>query len=51
MKHAFLIIAHDNPELLKVLVDLLDHPDCDIFIHIDLKSDIEQFREVCAKLQ
>ena len=49
MKHAFLVIAHNNPELLKELVSLLDHPDCDIFIHIDLKSDIKQFEDTFAK--
>lgn len=38
MKHAFLIIAHSQYEILKVLVELLDHPNSDIFILIDKKS-------------
>ena len=46
MKHAFLIIAHNEPEIFKVLVSLLDHKDCDIFVHIDGKSDINLFRDV-----
>lgn len=46
MKHAFLIIAHNEPEIFKVLVSLLDHKDCDIFVHIDIKSDISQYNNV-----
>lgn len=38
MKHAFLIIAHSQYDILKVLVELLDHPNSDIFILIDKKS-------------
>ncbi len=34
-KHAFLIMAHTNPEQLKKLLILLDHPRVDIFLHID----------------
>ena len=46
MRHAFLIIAHNEPEIFKVLVSLLDHKDCDIFVHIDRKSDISQFSDI-----
>lgn len=46
MKHAFLIIAHNEPEIFKVLVSLLDHKDCDIFVHIDRKTDMNLFRDV-----
>lgn len=49
MKHAFLIIAHHEPELLRTLVTLIDHPDCDIYIHIDLKSDMNIFRDIRTK--
>lgn len=38
MKHAFLIIAHNNWWQLNNLVKLLDHKDNDIYIHIDKKS-------------
>lgn len=38
MKHAFLIIAHNNWRQLNNLVKLLDHKDNDIYIHIDKKS-------------
>ena len=37
MKHAFLIMAHGNWELLATLIEKLDHPDNDIFLHIDKK--------------
>ena len=37
MKHAFLIIAHSQYNILQVLVELLDHPKTDIFILIDKK--------------
>ena len=37
MKHAWLIIAHEEFEILKLLVSELDHPDNDIFVHIDKK--------------
>lgn len=37
MKHAFLIIAHNELDLLKELMRLLDHPDNFIYVHIDKK--------------
>lgn len=37
-KHAFLIIAHNEPKVLKTLLRLLDYPQNDIFIHIDKRS-------------
>lgn len=39
MKHAFLIIAHNNWWQLKKLIHLLDDDSHDIYIHIDKKSD------------
>lgn len=38
-KHAYLIMAHTQPELLKKLVELLDDEKNDIYIHIDKKAD------------
>ena len=38
MKHAFLIIAHSDYELLRVLTGLLDDSRCDIYIMVDKKS-------------
>lgn len=37
MKHAWLIIAHNEFEILQRLVSALDDERCDIFIHIDKK--------------
>lgn len=37
MKHAFLIIAHNEFKVLQTLIDCLDGPDSDIFVHIDKK--------------
>lgn len=34
MKHAYLIMIHDNWEQLKILLSLLDSEDGDIFIHV-----------------
>lgn len=39
MKHAYLIIAHQDVEILKVLLTLLDDKRNDVFLHIDKKSE------------
>lgn len=36
-RHAYLILAHKNPGQLRKLIELLDHPDNDIFVHVDAK--------------
>lgn len=39
MKHAFLIMAHNQFSLLKLLVELLMlNERCDLYIHIDKKA-------------
>ena len=38
MKHAFLIMAHNNFEILNALIKVLDDENNDIYIHIDKKS-------------
>ncbi|EHQ25713.1 beta-1,6-N-acetylglucosaminyltransferase [Mucilaginibacter paludis] len=43
MKIAHLILAHNNPAQLARLVNRLNHPDADIYIHLDLKAAIEPF--------
>jgi hypothetical protein len=43
MKTCFLILAHNNPEQLSVLVEDLVKSNTDIYIHIDKKSDISSF--------
>ena len=52
MRHAFLIIAHNNWEQLKKLVQLLDAENHDIYIHIDKKSKdfkADKFLEITNK--
>lgn len=38
MNHAFLIQAHNQPQLIKLIVDILNSPNHYFFIHIDKKS-------------
>lgn len=46
MKHAYLILAHNQPKLLLSLVTQLDNENNDIYIHIDAKSSLCQFAEI-----
>lgn len=36
-KHAYLILAHNEPELLQLLLERLDDPRNDIYVHLDQK--------------
>jgi hypothetical protein len=38
MKHAFLVMAHNNFEILHKTLQLLDSMDNDFFIHVDKKA-------------
>lgn len=54
MKHAYLIMAHDCPRQLIMLLKLLDCEENDIYLHIDKKNtdiDIEAMYEVIKKAQ
>jgi len=44
MKIAHLILAHSEPEQLGRLVNRLQHPDAWIFIHLDKKAPIAEFK-------
>lgn len=46
MKHAFLIIAHGDYEVLRTLIRLLDDDRCDIYIMVDKKSPLPKELEV-----
>lgn len=51
-KHAYLIIAHNNFDVLEKLLLMLDYPYHDIYIHIDKKVknfDFDYFKNVCQK--
>lgn len=48
-KHAYLIIAHHQFELLQVLIEMLDDERNDLFVHIDAKVqnfDFEKFKAI-----
>lgn len=40
MKHAYLIMAHNNPGVLRVLLEMIDDERNDIFLHVDKKSNL-----------
>lgn len=48
MKLCYLVLAHAHADLLKREIAALVHPDVTIFVHIDAKSNIDDFREVFA---
>ena len=46
MKLAHLILAHKDPELLERLVKTLQHENADIFIQLDKKANIDDFKYI-----
>lgn len=42
MRHAFLIIAHNNPEILYAQLEILDSVDVDFYFHLDAKMQIDK---------
>ena len=50
-KHAYLIMAHTQQELLKMLLKKLDDERNDIYLHIDSKAKDYPLDEVAAVLQ
>jgi hypothetical protein len=49
MKIAYLILAHNNPRLLKRAIDRLSSEDSGFFLHIDRKADIGPFSAIGGK--
>ena len=45
-RHAYLILVHNCPRLLQVLIDMIDDERNDIYIHVDKKADSSQFNEI-----
>ena len=43
MKIAHLILAHKNPDQLELLIQALQHPEFNIFVHLDGKADEKKF--------
>ncbi len=46
MKIAYLILAHQNPRLLKRMIGTLSSRNCAFFIHIDKKTVIREFLQI-----
>ena len=53
MKHAYLIMAHNEPEILQLLLSSLDDERNDIYVHIDRKAsfDASVFRTLKSHFQ
>lgn len=45
-KHAYLIMAHNNFDQLKMLIDVLDNERTDLFIHIDKNSSFTDYDSI-----
>lgn len=48
-RHAFLIMAHAEPEMLRELIDEIDDERADIFVHIDRKAPFDGSELTTAK--
>lgn len=48
-RHAYLILVHNCPRLLQVLIDMIDDERNDIYIHVDAKADMNQFASIHAR--
>lgn len=48
-RHAYLILVHNQPRLLQVLIDMIDDSRNDIYIHVDANADINQFATIHAE--
>lgn len=47
-KHALLILAHEDPSHLRRLIRAVTAPWVTVFVHIDAKSNVDEFRDVLA---
>lgn len=50
-KHAYLILAHANPNQVRTLLKMTDDPRNDIYLHVDSRAGFgyDEFRECCRK--
>ncbi|EME20391.1 beta-1,6-N-acetylglucosaminyltransferase [Rhodococcus triatomae] len=42
-RFAVLVLAHHQPRVLGALLESLDHPSIDVYVHVDAKSDLAPF--------
>ena len=45
--HAYCILAHNEPAVFHRLIQELDYPGNDIYVHIDKRSNINDFQAIC----
>lgn len=50
-RHAYMIMAHNQLELLSILVFCLQHERNDIFIHVDAKVEDKEYREAVQSIK
>jgi hypothetical protein len=48
MRIAYLIMAHKNPTQIERLIRKLDHPQFDVYIHLDKKTDAEAYSHLAG---
>lgn len=48
MRFAYLVMAHNEPQIFHTLVRLLDDPRNDIFVHVDRRADASLFQSATA---
>lgn len=49
-RHAYLIIAHDQPETLADLIQCLNHENHDFYIMIDKKKEVQDFKSIIRQM-
>ena len=49
MRHAFLIIAHDNPEILYAQLEALDSENNDFYYHLDKRMNIKKIENLLCQ--
>ena len=40
MRHAFIILAHNEWDILKKILAYLNHDECDLYLNIDCKANV-----------
>lgn len=50
-RHAVLVVTFGSANVLTRLVRLLDHPDIDIYVHVDRRTPIEPYRSLASEAQ
>lgn len=51
MKHAYLLLVHENNKVLETLIEMIDDDRNDIYIHVDRSCYIEQFYYLKSKIR